>query len=169
MDRSCAGDDISSERGGNLVNEEKVRMMTKLAIYESGKGKQELKLAKYYKSDYIKYSVLKTIVSTAVCYWLAIGLYVLVNLQKLIDNLTNMDYMAVLYKLIVGFVAVVLVYALFARIYYDKKYEAARPNIVIYNHFLKKMTEYYQAGVDDTPKNVKVRGKIGENDEFIDY
>ncbi len=74
MDRSCAGDGISSERGGNLVNEQKVRMMTKLAIYESGKGKQDLKLAKYYKSDYIKYNVLKTIVSTAVCYWLAIGL-----------------------------------------------------------------------------------------------
>lgn len=161
--------DVSSGRGGNLVNEQKVRMMTKLAIYESGKGKQELTMAKYYKSDYIKYNVLKTVVITAVCYWLAVGLYVMVNMQKLIDNLTNMDYMSVIYKLIIGFVVVVVGYGVFARIYYDKKYEAARPNIVIYNHFLKKMEEYYQAGVDDTPKNVKVRGKIGENDEFIDY
>lgn len=152
-----------------MVNEEKVRMMTKLAIYEDGKGKQELTLAKYYKSDYIKYNVLKTVVITAICYWLAVGLYVMVNLQKLIDNLTNMDYMSVLYGLIVGFVVVVVGYGIFARIYYDRKYEAARPNIVIYNHFLKKMEEYYQAGVDDKPKNVRVRGKIGENDEFIDY
>ena len=152
-----------------MVNEQKVRMMTKLAIYESGKGKQELPIAKYYKSDYIKYNVLKTVVTTAVCYWLAVGLYVMVNMQKLIDNLTNMDYMSVLYGLIIGFVVVVLGYGVFARIHYDKKYEAARPNIVIYNHFLKKMEEYYQAGVDDAPKNVKVRGKIGENDEFIDY
>ncbi|MDE5966540.1 MAG: hypothetical protein K2G89_06885, partial [Lachnospiraceae bacterium] len=132
-------------------------------------GKQELKLAKYFKSDYIKYNVLKTIVSTAICYWLAVALYALINIQKLIDNLTTMDYMAVLYNLLVGFVVVVLGYAIFARIYYDRKYEAARPNIVIYNHFLKKMEDFYKEGVNDAPKNVKVRGTIGENDEFIDY
>lgn len=152
-----------------MVNEEKVRMMTRLAIYENGKGKQELKLAKYFKSDYIKYNVLKTVVSTAICYWLAVALYALINIQKLIDNLTTMDYMAVLYNLLVGFVVVVLGYAIFARIYYDRKYEAARPNIVIYNHFLKKMEDFYKEGVNDAPKNVKVRGTIGENDEFIDY
>ncbi len=152
-----------------MVNEEKVRMMTKLAIYEDGIGKQELKLAKYYKSDYIKYNMLKTVVITAVCYWMAVGLYALMNLQKLIDNLATMDYMRVLYILGAGFVIVLVGYAIFARIYYDRKYEAARPNIVIYNHFLKKMEEYYQTGVDDQPKNVKVRGKIGHNDEFIDY
>lgn len=152
-----------------MVNEEKVRMMTRLAIYENGKGRQELKLAKYFKSDYIKYNVLKTIVSTAICYWLAIALYALINIQTLINNLTTMDYMGVLYNLLIGFVVVVLGYAIFARIYYDRKYEAARPNIVIYNHFLKKMEEFYKEGVNDAPKNVKVRGAIGENDEFIDY
>ncbi len=152
-----------------MVNEEKVRIMAKLAIYENGKGKQELKLAKYFKSDYIKYNVLKTIVSTAICYWLAVLLYVLINLQKLTENLTTMDYMSVLYRLLIGFVVVVLVYAIFARIFYDRQYEKARPNIVIYNHFLKKLEEYYKAGVDDAPKNVRVRGAIGENDEFIDY
>ncbi len=152
-----------------MVNEEKVRIMAKLAIYENGKGKQELKLAKYFKSDYIKYNVLKTIVSTAICYWLAVLLYVLINLQKLTENLTTMDYMSVLYRLLIGFVVVVLAYAIFARIFYDRQYEKARPNIVIYNHFLKKLEEYYKAGVDDAPKNVRVRGAIGENDEFIDY
>lgn len=152
-----------------MVNEEKVRMMTKLAMYEDGKGKQELTLAKYYKSDYIKYNLLKTVVTTAICYWLAVALYALMNMQSLIDGLASLDYMKAIYGLLIGFVVVVVGYGIFARIYYDKKYEAARPNIVIYNHFLKKMEEFYKEGVDDAPKNVKVRGSIGENDEFIDY
>lgn len=152
-----------------MVNEEKVRMMTKLATFEAGKGKQDLKLAKYYKSDYIKYNILKTIVATTVCYWLAVGLVILVDIEEILDNITQMDYMSIIYKLIIGFVVVVVGYAFFARIYYDRKYEKARPDIVVYNHYLKKMEEYYAEGVDDTPKNVKVRGTIGENDEFIDY
>ncbi len=152
-----------------MVNEDKVRMMTKLASFEAGKGKQDLKLAKYYKSDYIKYNMLKTIVSSAICYWLVVGLVILVDIEKILDNITKMDYMSIIYKLVIGFVVVVVGYAIFARVYYDKKYEKARPGIVIYNHNLKKMEEHYKAGVDDTPKNVKVRGTIGENDEFIDY
>ena len=34
-----------------MLNEEKVRVMTKLAIYEQGEGKKYLPISKYYRSD----------------------------------------------------------------------------------------------------------------------
>ena len=36
-----------------MLKEEKIRLMTKLARYESGEGKEELRIARYYRSDYI--------------------------------------------------------------------------------------------------------------------
>ena len=43
-----------------LLNENKIKMMTKMAIYEKNEGKSMLKTAKYFKGDYIAFGVLKT-------------------------------------------------------------------------------------------------------------
>ena len=36
-----------------MINEEKVKIMTKLAMYEQGKGRKYLPVSRYYRSDYI--------------------------------------------------------------------------------------------------------------------
>ena len=40
-----------------LLNENKIKMMTKMAIYEKNEGKSMLKTAKYFKGDYIAFGV----------------------------------------------------------------------------------------------------------------
>ena len=153
----------------SLVNTEKVATMSKLAIYESGIGKKELVLAKYYKSDYIRYNVLKTILTAAFCYWIVVAVLAFLNMEYILDHIVDMDYMHVLHLLIAGFVICLAVYWLFSRVYFSVRYEQARPHIIEYNRLLKRMEDYYKEGVDSTPKNVKIRGTIVENDEFIDY
>lgn len=50
-----------------LLNENKIKMMTKMAIYEKNEGKSMLKTAKYFKGDYIAFGVLKTVIATTFC------------------------------------------------------------------------------------------------------
>ena len=38
-----------------LLNENKIKMMTKMAIYEKNEGKSMLKTDKYFKGDYIAF------------------------------------------------------------------------------------------------------------------
>ena len=47
-----------------LLNENKIKMMPKMAIYEKNEGKSMLKTAKYFKGDYIAFGVLKTMSAT---------------------------------------------------------------------------------------------------------
>ena len=44
-----------------LLNENKVKMMTKMAIYEKNEGRKMIKTAKYFKSDYIAFGAMKAI------------------------------------------------------------------------------------------------------------
>ena len=44
-----------------LLNENKVKMMTKMAIYEKNEGRRMLKTAKYFKGDYVAFGILKTL------------------------------------------------------------------------------------------------------------
>ena len=36
-----------------MLNEQKIKKMRKLAAYESGKGREDLSISNYYRSDYI--------------------------------------------------------------------------------------------------------------------
>ena len=36
-----------------MLNEEKIKVMNKLAMYEQGEGKKYLPVSRYYRSDYI--------------------------------------------------------------------------------------------------------------------
>ena len=50
-----------------MLNENKVKMMTKMAIYEKNEGKKMLRTAKYYKGDYVSLAVLKSKIGRASC------------------------------------------------------------------------------------------------------
>ena len=42
-----------------MLNEEKVKIMTELAMYEEGEGKKYLPVSRYYRSDYIGLALIK--------------------------------------------------------------------------------------------------------------
>ena len=46
-----------------MINEEKVKIMTKLAMYEQGKGRKYLPVSRYYRSDYIGLALIKNFFS----------------------------------------------------------------------------------------------------------
>lgn len=46
-----------------MLNDRKIRLMTKLALYERKEGKEDIKLSKYYRTDYVRLQVLKTVVA----------------------------------------------------------------------------------------------------------
>ena len=42
-----------------MLNEEKIKIMNKLAMYEQGEGKKYLPVSRYYRSDYIGLAMIK--------------------------------------------------------------------------------------------------------------
>ena len=56
------------EKEKAMINEEKVILMTKIAMYKESLGKEDLEKGKYFQSDYVKLNCLKTIVSSTVLF-----------------------------------------------------------------------------------------------------
>ena len=44
-----------------MLNENKIKMMTKMAIYEKNEGRQMIKNSRYFKGDYVAFGVLRTL------------------------------------------------------------------------------------------------------------
>lgn len=126
-----------------MINEEKVKLMTKLAIYESQKGKKQLNISKYYKRDYVRYNMFKTVVAATVSFIMLLAIYVLVNAEDLLMSLNELDFMKEATKLGILYVVFILIYMIVARIIYARRYEQVKPDVIIYNHNLKKLKEMY--------------------------
>ena len=157
-----------------MFDEEKVKVMTKLAIYEKGEGKKDLPLSKYYKRDYIKYNILKTVVYSTFAYWLIIAGLILINLEKLLTKINDIKYINVVTALIIGYVVFLIFYSIITKCVYTKKYEKAVPKIIIYNFLLKKLMKYYEDRensiiIRDHSEDIRYGGEHSEYDDFIKH
>ena len=112
-----------------MLNFKKIRLMTKIAVYEKKDGKEDIHLSKYYKTDYVRFQILKSIISATVAYALIIAMIVFYRLEYLIKNAITLDY-----KLVgtMYWVFICSYYSIWSRsaIGYSLKYDASREKAI---------------------------------------
>ena len=142
----------------DMVDEKKTILMTKLAIFEKHEKNKSLVVSKYYRSDYVRYNVLKTWVAVTVLYWCVIAGYIFMTFDSILEKLNDLDYFAVVYKMLGGYVIICAIYFLFAFVLYNYRYKKARNGLVQYNINLKELIhaddppEMQRRMVDDTKR-----------------
>lgn len=148
-----------------MIDENKVRLMTKIAIYEKKEGNRNLMISKYYRSDYVRYNVLKTIIAATVAFWSIIGAYAFIKFDDLLAKVSDVDYFDVMYKLLGAYVFVCLGFFFFAQIVYSFRYSMAKPGLIKYNVNLKKLIEAYGGKKRRKKKSpTKVVGTVVEDE-----
>lgn len=100
-----------------LLNENKIKMMTKMAIYEKNEGKSMLKTAKYFKGDYIAFGVLKTVIATTFAGVILLAMYFLCNAEGMIRDINNLDYIGLAKKFALYYVLMLIVFCAIAGSY----------------------------------------------------
>ena len=124
-----------------MLDEEKIRLMTKLAHYESEQGKEELKISRYYRSDYIGIGLLKNLLLISLGYILLWGLIVAYNLDFLLDNLHKLNFSFVIFEIAIGYVAIVLIYSIITYVKRFSQYRKAKKSV---QEYYSKLTELMQ-------------------------
>ncbi len=149
-----------------MLDEKKIRLMTKITIYEKNEDIGDLAMSKFFREDYVKYGCLKTLVVVTFCYWLIFGVYVLLNLENVLNSLNSMDYFKVISRLMGGYVGAMIVFYLYAFIVYNVKYAIAKPRLVRYNRCLNKLIKLYE---EDEVKEQIREGKVKVYSEIGGY
>lgn len=132
-----------------MVDEQKVRIMAKIAWYEQEECKKELKDSKYYKNDYIRLHVLKTVLSMTIGYILILGMVIIYNLDYLVMNAVKLDYRSIGYMVLGLYLLLLLVYAVGAAVGYSVRYDKNIKKLRKYYAELKRLRKYYADGDAD--------------------
>jgi hypothetical protein len=152
-----------------VINEEKVRIMTKCACYEKNEIDNNLHIAGYFRRDFVRWNVLKSLIFATFGYVLLLMLYFIANYEEIFTLFNKMQYKPLLIKILVGWGIILIIYAVVARIVYRKRFEEAREGVNDYYDTLKKLRGFYIADRDSSPRFSHQEGDPLNNDEFIDY
>ena len=127
-----------------MLNEERVILMTKMASYEEHEGKENMKIGKYFRGDYIAVQVLKSILSATVAFALILGLYVLYDFEVFMSDIYKMDLFIFAKNVLMIYFAVVAVYAVLTYVIYTYRYSRAKKSLKNYYGNLKKLSALYE-------------------------
>ncbi len=122
-----------------MLNEERIILMTKLATYEQGKGRKNIEISKYFRSDYLILQILKTLFYTTIAYVILVGLYLLYHLETLTENLYQMDLIGFVQKILMLYGVFLVISCVITYIVYSYRYLKARQSLKEYTNDLKKL------------------------------
>jgi uncharacterized integral membrane protein len=127
-----------------MLNNKKIRIMTKLALYEEKEGKEEIKMGKFYKTDYVRFQLLKSIVSVTVGYILILLMIGMYKAEYLISKAVSLNFIR-LGQYVLGFyIMIITIYVTGSLIGYSIKYDKSRKHLSKYFKTLKKLNNIYR-------------------------
>ena len=109
-----------------MIDPKKVRLMTKLAVYEEGPGKKDLKINCYSKRTYVNIKQLESIIAITVAYLLGLGLYCFGIYTDIISQGLKFPYQKYILHAMILYLIIIIIDFVCTRRYYTKVYDKMR-------------------------------------------
>lgn len=77
-----------------MLNEDKIKIMSRCAMYEKGQGKDDLQINRYYQGDYVRLNTLKSLIGVTIGFILCFGFYLVLRAEYYMENIVGMDLWA---------------------------------------------------------------------------
>ncbi len=123
-----------------MLNNEKIILMTKLALYEQKNQKKEIKTSRYFKSDYMSMKMLSSFICVTVGYLLCLAFWFMYSSSNIISHMTTTGSFTILVIVIVlAYIIVTVLYMIFSYAFYSHKFREMRKNLKEYNGDLKTL------------------------------
>ncbi len=128
-----------------MLNVEKIKSMTKAAVYENGPEKKNIEISSYFRTDYIGLQMVKSGVAYTAAFCVLTGVWALSEMEELMRMLSHADYIEELVKtFVLLFVSGLAIYECAIYAYYSKKYREAKKSLKGYYSSLQKIHKFYE-------------------------
>lgn len=126
-----------------MLDEERIRVMTKLAVFEKEKGKDIELASHYYKNDYISYHMIWSAVTATVAYVLMWAIVLLCGMDYFLNHISDMKIGSVIALVIVLYICFIVLFEGIAFLVYRKRFKTAQKSIKEYCSKLKELEKIY--------------------------
>ena len=127
-----------------MLNEEKIRLMTKAAAYEAGEGKKALAMNKYFRGDYISINLIMSWISFTIAFAVCVAVWALYHMEELRENVNTVDLPALGKQFVFLYLGALAVFQLIHYVIYHIRYQKNRKSLAGYHQILKQISHIYQ-------------------------
>ncbi|MBE5905414.1 MAG: hypothetical protein E7277_01295 [Lachnospiraceae bacterium] len=127
-----------------MVNEERVRVMTKTAIFEEGVGKKALPTGEYYRSDYLFIQMLKSFFWGSAAFGLIGLLVVCYGMDALMSKLPSLNVLQLCIAVLIAYVLFMVVYMGVSYVRSYRIYRSYEKAVKGYEKSLKHLENMYE-------------------------
>lgn len=130
-------------KGNDMLNEERIKLMTKMASYEANEGKRNVSIGSYFRGDYISIQVIKSIFAATIAFAVCFALFIFYDFELFMSDVYKMDLLGFGKNVLIAYVVFVAAYAIISYIIYTHRYSKARRSLKMYYNNLKKLAYLY--------------------------
>ena len=126
-----------------MLNEDKIRLMTGIAMYEKKAEKDVFPVTRYFKSDYIGSHLIRSFITYTFTCLMFVAIWILYQIEDIFNMMdisilmASVKYIGILY--LIGLVC----YLLVTLVVYSKRYNLASKSLKVYQAKLRRLEKNY--------------------------
>ena len=136
---------VVCQKGGfYMINQDKLKWMSQLALYEKKKSRKDLGIYSYDRDDYVRFEGLKTGILVTMALACVAALLVLWKMEWIIDHFDVINYKGLLLGGAAIYLCVMIFYLILNHRKSGEEYNQAHPRVRRYQRGLQKMKQIYE-------------------------
>ena len=112
-----------------MVNEDRVKQLYKIAIYEQNEEKEHREAGLYFRSDYIGKEVVKSFFSGSIAYLIMTSLWVISNWSLVLYQINTLEIVNTIVPMLVIYVIFMMVYLFVTALLYYFRYKESKQKL----------------------------------------
>ncbi len=126
-----------------MLNEDKIKLMTELALYEQKEKKALDETRRYFKSDYVARHLLQSFFGFTLSYLLVLLLVVLYNIQKILEIIVIFDFVPLFRNVLLFYFVGLIIFELITVKVYSGRYHRMKEKSEEYVLRLTRLSKRY--------------------------
>lgn len=131
-----------------MINRQRVRLETRMSVYEHKNGRADGRVNNYFRGDYIASQFLHTFVCTTIAFILLLAVLALYNFEQLMLTIYSMNLASVVVMVITAYLVFLAAFLVITFLVYSYRYKRARKRLGRYYKDLQQLAGSYQREED---------------------
>lgn len=122
-----------------MLDKRKIRLMSRMAMYEKHYIREDMRISSYYKKDYSSLNTLISILWVTIGYIIIAGIIALINMEVILEDLTIQKMVFLVGAVALGYIIVLIIYGFCASSFYKNKHTKAKQRVKRYYRDLTRL------------------------------
>ena len=127
-----------------MLNEERIKLMTKTAAYEENEGKKNMAIGSYFRSDYLELHVIQSLLYGTLAFLVVGAMVLYYQFETFLQDIYKMDLLQFGKDILRYYIIFLVVNAVISYIVYSVRYSRAKRSLKRYYNNLKKLSALYE-------------------------